>query len=360
MIKNNKININVNKDDGNINDFLYCWSEMGSRPSKNIIYKNFEASEFLEYFNDKIVETTVQKDIIPYDVNDMVNERKFCKIDEQIWISFTIFDSHSDDPFIGEVCFYYNHKYIDGVDLIIDDINKFELKDNLEESELQSNFYSLLIGQSGFELDPISIDPEKFDNIECFYNDGVMNKVNKLSKKLKKSQKGLSIIYGEKGTGKTSIINYLTTKVKNKSFIFIPTTLFDISINNPEFRNFIKKNKNSVLIFDDCEIYFSEIYSKSNIFSNNLLQLVDGVDSDDLNINLLLVLNCEKENDIDEHLLECNNLMDLINIDYLSKEKIKDFCKVFDKKIKIKTPLKLIHILKNKPNFGESPELGFN
>ena len=116
MKKTNMINLNVNKDDQNINDFLYSWSELGIRPSKSNIYKNYDTQSFLEYFSELIIETTIQRDIIPFEENDMVNEKNFCKIDDGIWISFTIFDSLNEESFIGEVSFYYNHKLIDAVE----------------------------------------------------------------------------------------------------------------------------------------------------------------------------------------------------------------------------------------------------
>lgn len=359
MIKQNKINININKDDQNINDFLYSWSELGSKPSKNIIYKNFIFEEFNSFIEGKIQIISIQKDIIPFDTIDMVNQRTFGKLEDGVWVSFTTFDAVSDEPFIGEVCFYYNHESINKVDELIDEINNFEVKDESEITKNESNLFSLYIGQSGFEIDSIIIDKEKFDNFDLYYNDEDFRLIDKLSKKIKKNNKGISIIYGERGTGKTSLINYFSKKVSDKNFIFIPTTLFDVTINNPEFRNFIKKNKNSVFILDDCELYFSDLYSKSNQFTNNLLQLTDGIDSDDLSINLLLILNCDKESEIDEHLIESNNILDIVNIGYLEKEKINELSKFLDKKIKSKNPKRLIDVLKNKPYLGTDEEIGF-
>lgn len=359
MNKLNKINININKDDQNINDFLYCWSEMGIKPSKNILYKNFIFDDFISFFDGQLQIISIQKDIIPFESTDMVNERNFGKIDDNVWVSFTTFDSISEDPFIGEVCFYYNHQSIESVDKLISTINQFEIRDESEDVHNKSNLFSLFIGQSGFEIDPINVDSDKLDNFDLYYNDVDLKQLDKLSKKIKKSNKGISIIYGERGTGKTTVVKYFSKKISDKNFIFIPTTLFDVTINNPEFRNFIKKNKNSVIVLDDCELYFSDLYSKSNQFTNNLLQLTDGIDSDDLSINLLLILNCEKESEIDGHLIDSNNILDLVKIDYLQKEKIVELLKFLDKKMKVRTPTKLIDVLKNKPHFGNGEEIGF-
>jgi hypothetical protein len=132
-----------------------------------------------------------------------------------------------------------------------------------------------------------------------------------------------------------------------------------VSINNPEFRIFIKKHPNSVVILDDCEIYFSDLYSKSNIFTNNLLQIIDGLDSDQLNINLLLVLNCDKEQDIDPHLLDSNNLLSILEVDYLEKNKVVELSKFLGKNKKVRESVKLVNVLKNKIRNISDSEIGF-
>jgi hypothetical protein len=359
MNKTNKFNININKDDQNINDFLYCWSEMGSKPSKNIIYKNFSHDEFFSIISKKLEILSIQKDIIPFDSTDMINVRTFGKLGDDIWISFTTFDAISDEPFIGEICFYYNYNQLDQVEKFIFNLDEIEVNDESQEVERENNLYSLFIGQSGFELDSIKIKDEILENFDFYYNDDTLKQIDKLSKKIKKTHKGISIIYGERGTGKTNVLNYLSKKVIDKNFIFIPTTLFDVTINNPEFRNFIKKNKNSVIVLDDCELYFSDLYSKSNLFTNNLIQLTDGIDSNDLSLNLLLILNCEKESEIDSHLFDSNHILDIINIGTLDKEKAIELSKHLGKKSKIKKSTKVIDIIKNKLSFGSDVELGF-
>ena len=87
---------------------------------------------------------------------------------------------------------------------------------------------------------------------------------------------------------------------------------------------------------------------------------MDGLDSDELGLNLLLILNCERECDIDPHLIESNNLHDVVCVDYLTKNKISDLVKLTDKKNKFKNPTKLSYVLRNKSNFGGNDDLGFN
>jgi Tfp pilus assembly pilus retraction ATPase PilT len=47
------------------------------------------------------------------------------------------------------------------------------------------------------------------DNVELYYNQKTLKNINKLVKSIKKSDKGLSILYGQRGTGKTNTISYM-------------------------------------------------------------------------------------------------------------------------------------------------------
>jgi len=357
----NKLNININKDDQNINDFLYCWSEMGVRPSKIQLFKNFIVEDFIEYFENKFTDKSSQKDIFDYEINDIINERFFSKISDKVWIGFTHFDILNDVSFIGEVVIYYDPQYKELVDEILEDILEFVIDEESNQTgSSESNLYSMTIGQNGFDSEKILINSESFENIEYFYNNHVLSNVNKLEKKIKKTTKGLTIIWGQRGCGKTTLLKYLSHKIPTKNFYFIPSTLFDLTINTPDFRNFIKKRKDSVFILDDCEVYFSDSYNKSNIFSTNLIQLVDGLDSDELAINIIVCLNCEKESDIDISLFETSSLIDSIEIDYLEKDKILELNKHLGKKTKIKQPSKLSDVLRNKIDKKTISEIGFD
>ena len=67
----------------------------------------------------------------------------------------------------------------------------------------------------------------------------------------KKNDKGLVLLHGKPGTGKTSYIRYLIASVKKK-VIFIPPNMA-ASITNPDFMGFILDNSNSILVIEDAE-----------------------------------------------------------------------------------------------------------
>ena len=164
---------------------------------------------------------------------------------------------------------------------------------------------------------------------------------------------------GTMSVGKTTLVNYIVSNI-DKIVIFIPCTMIESTINNPDFRNFIKRYKNSVIVLDDSELYFGELYSKSNIFTNNLLQLVDGFQSDDLDLNIITVLNVDDIDDVDHILFDSNNLIDIVEIGKLKKEKAQELNKFLGSKVKIKNDVKLVDVLKKRNFKVETGEIGFN
>ena len=64
MSKNPKINININKDDSELNDFLHCWGQFGTRPNKIIIYNSFSKDEFIEVLTNYTIEKNVFTEMV--------------------------------------------------------------------------------------------------------------------------------------------------------------------------------------------------------------------------------------------------------------------------------------------------------
>lgn len=360
MNSKNKVNININKDDNSINDYLYCWAEMETRPSKTIIYKNFEAQPFIEYFKiDKNI-LVIHEDIIPIEEETLVNKRCLFQIEKEMWISFMHYDYHTEESFIGEVIFYYNSNLNLKIQNHLDEIENYQLKDDFEKETNTNNLFTLNFGQAGLEYSPIFNSKKVDKNFQNYYNDSVLKKINKSIKKLKKSPKGITVIYGDRGSGKTSLINHYCNKVRTKRFYFLPLSLMETAVINLDLRNFLKTNKESVLIIDDADILLSDSnFTKLNLFTHNLLQLVDGLDSDDLGLNVILIFNVSKETEINSDILDCNNLTDVIKVNWLTKENSQELANILNKKMKIKKSTRLIDILRDKLSDEENQELGF-
>jgi hypothetical protein len=336
------MDININKEDSSLNDFLIIFDSMKSRPSRVLIHDRFLGKEFNsiveKYKEDKINEKNFLTEYIP-SLNDyIVNEKVLIKLNNQIWISFIEVDKHMDESIVNEVCFFYKKSEdLSLVNKIISEILECTI-DYEQDSISKSNTVS--INNNILELEPISIVDEY--DINNLYSDAVVKKIEKTMKKIKKKDKGLLIVHGERGIGKTNLSKYIANKTDRLS-IFIPNSMIEQTVNNFEFKSFLKKFEKSLIIVDDCEFLYPS-YSKINYFTNNVLQLIDGFDSDILKTQFLLIFNNEDEEEIDENLLNCNSLIDIIKIDTISPEKATELSKILGNNKVFKDETKLIDI----------------
>lgn len=350
------LNININKDDEQLNDFLYCWSVFGSRPNKIVIYNTYSTKDFNDIISEIVTDRNVFTEVIPGEKDFSINDKMFVKINDDLYISYVIIDRNNDNSVINEITFIYKD-YDAGfkkVQEIIDSLNDC-LFDFCEEPG--SNLNTISISPNGLEMEPIDGPKVDMDNIELFYASKTFKDIDKLIKNIKKSDKGLSILYGERGNGKTSIINYVASKL-DRIVIFIPNNMVENTINNPEFRRFLKKHYKPVIVIDDCEMLFNEVFTKSNMFVNNLLQMVDGFLSDSIEVNIISIFNVDNDDEIDHSLMECNSLIDIIEFNELSIDEANELSKHlgYDKNYKNKT--RLVDIIK-KRKIKETNDIGF-
>jgi len=328
MSKNidSSINLNINKDDNTINDFIYCWDQFKSRPNRLTLFNTYSTEKFKEFTDDIFSSKNFFSEVIPEEDGYSINDKILAKINNEIQELITKLD-----------------------DCIVDFSDEDEVVSNLNTLQISNN--STLEVES---LHNIKID---IDCVESYYNSQTFKELNKLTKKIKKSDKGLSVFYGERGTGKTSIIKYLSEKL-DRQIIFIPNNYLEHTINHPEFKRFLRKFHKPVLVIDDCEMVFNEVFNRSNITVNNLLQLVDGFLSDEINVNLVTIFNVDDWSEIDHSLIECNNLHGIVKFNYLSEKEAEDLSTHLENKTKYKDKCKLIDIIKNK-QIKETKKIGF-
>ena len=346
------LNLNITKDDYNLNDFIYCWDKFGSRPNRVIIHNTYSSKLFNKVMSGYILDKNVFTEIIPDSEEVIINDKMLAKLDERCYLSYVVADRNMDNSFIDSITFYYEGTY-SGIQEIVEELNDCIL-DYCEDDSNKLN--TIGISANGLEIEPINMKEDN-DNMDLFYSATTFKRVDKAIKGIKKADKGLTILHGERGTGKTSIINYIASKL-DRIVIFIPSNMIEHTINNPEFRKFIKKYEKPILVLDDCEIFFSDLYSRSTPFANNILQMVDGFLSDTMNVNIVAILNIDDEDEIDSSLLECNNLIEVVEFEPLLEEEANELAKHLGSSKKYKSGAKVIDIIKKRNNL-ESIDIGF-
>lgn len=148
-----------------------------------------------------------------------------------------------------------------------------------------------LIVRSGnyLELKSMEIKKTKLD-IDLFYEDELKEVDALIRKRLNnKKDKGIVLLHGLPGTGKTTYLRYLAGMIKKK-IMFLPPNIAG-SIVDPEFVELIIDNPDSVLVIEDAENIIMDRRTNSNSAVSNLLNISDGLLADFLNAQLICTFN---------------------------------------------------------------------
>ncbi len=343
-IQNPTINLNINEDDSELNDFLYCWQVFSTRPNKILIHNSYSSKLFDEVVSKYKTQSTNFIEVLNGEEELIVNMKSFISIEEsKIYCSYIVIDKNSENSVVNEVTlFYASEEEAEKVQDIIEELNSCLV--NFDDDDV-NNLNIISVTQNGLEIEPIESEFD-LDNFGLYYSKSTLKDINKLVKDMKNSNKGLSVLYGDRGYGKTSVINYIASKL-DRIVIFIPNNMIDHTINNPEFRKFLKRYDRPIIVIDDCEMLLGEVYTRSNIVSNNLLQMVDGFLSDNLQVSVVTIFNVEDEDEIDHSLLDCNNLLRVIEFDELSSNESTELSEHLGHNRKYKNKSRVLDIIKN-------------
>jgi tRNA uridine 5-carbamoylmethylation protein Kti12 len=184
------------------------------------------------------------------------------------------------------VRFLFRKTEISKVETVISEIKKFKKK-----RKHNSQFYLLISTIEGIGTKKMQFSKPKL-NIEDSYNDDFKEIHQTIFKRLsKKNDKGLILLHGKPGTGKTSYIRYLISTLK-KDIIFLPPNMAS-AITNPDLISVLIENPNSIFVIEDAENIVVDRERDGNSPVSALLNISDGLLSDCLNIQIICSFNTD-------------------------------------------------------------------
>jgi hypothetical protein len=199
-----------------------------------------------------------------------------------------------------------------------------------EHGHLDTEEYDLIIPPVDLELNY----GESFKII----HDTIIDRLNR------KGDKGIILLHGQHGTGKTSYIKYLTSLVADKDILFIPPSMAEM-LSDPSMIPFLMDHRDSILIIEDAERVIGDRES-GNVSSagvSNVLNLTDGILGDCLSIQIIATFNMRKEN-IDKALLRKGRLIAEHKFEKLSLEETNKLLKHLNKDVIVKEGMTLADI----------------
>lgn len=159
---------------------------------------------------------------------------------------------------------------------------------------------------SGLDLKSLDIKPTALD-IDLYYNDDFKPVDAIIKERLaKESDKGIILLHGLPGTGKTTYLRHLIGSI-NKRVLFVSPGVAG-NLMNPEFMDLLIDNPNAVLIIEDAENIIMDRKFSSYSSVSNLLNISDGLLSDCLNVQIICTFNNDLQM-VDDALLRKGRLI---------------------------------------------------
>lgn len=215
----------------------------------------------------------------------------FARIENNVSESYVLYDNHNEEElasFVEKLLEFY-----------------------VAPEEEKNNLYTIASANGMFSLIKQNISEKKLEgfDIEKQYNDDFIKEDVKIEKFINDDDRsGLVILHGEKGTGKTTYIRHLINAHPERKFVFVPSNLITM-LGEPSFGSFLLSLHNHIIILEDCENAIRDRKATgSSSAVSLLLNMTDGLLSDDLGIKFICTFNEDVKN-IDPALMRKGRLV---------------------------------------------------
>jgi energy-coupling factor transporter ATP-binding protein EcfA2 len=253
----------------------------------------------------------------------------------------------------------FNDDYIDVLhdgsgDAFLKEITAMALRFKERTGRRKPEVNLIVKGYEGLELKPMEIKRTKLD-LDLYYEDGFREVDEAICKRLNKKQdKGIVLLHGLPGTGKTTYLRYLIGRVKKRVLFLSPDVAG--SLMDPSFIQLLIDNPDSILIIEDAENIIMDRRSNQTSSVSNLLNISDGLLADFLNVQLVCTFN-NALTLIDSALMRKGRLIAKYEFGKLSPEKAQRLSDQLGLKQVISEPMTIAEIANPKERHEQPPQV---
>ena len=174
-------------------------------------------------------------------------------------------------------------------DVFIDEVVK-KVRHFKERNKRKPLEINLIASHNGkFSLKTTEVKRTRLD-LDLYYEDDFKETDAVIRKRLnKKNDKGIVLLHGIPGSGKTTYLRYLIGKIRKRVLFLSPSIAG--SLTSPDFIQLLMDNPNTVLVIEDAENVIMDRRQHSGSSVSNLLNVSDGLLADCLNIQLICTFN---------------------------------------------------------------------
>lgn len=163
------------------------------------------------------------------------------------------------------------------------------MKRFMERKKKEPLEINLIVKGNELELKSMEIKRTKLD-LSLFYEDDFREVDAIIQKRLnQKSDKGIVLLHGLPGTGKTTYLRYLVGRLKKRVLFLSPNVAGNLM--DPDFIDLLIDNPNTVVIMEDAENIIMDRRTSGGSSVSNLLNISDGLLADFLNVQLICTFN---------------------------------------------------------------------
>ncbi len=305
---NTNFSIFNDNHDGFVNEVKFYTSSFGYVP--NIINDHrISAKEGIKWFTEKYAEHIkehVFKKCYFEDSKQIEFEKAIFMLYEDLMVSF-------NRDYYNNVVFLFRKTPEDKINQLLED-----LQQNATNKVKENRINIVHSTYGGLELKALKINPPQLNIEDNYNNDFLPVHQHILSRLSKEDDKGILLLHGKPGAGKTSYIRYLIS-VLSKRVIFLPPNMA-AKITNPDLINVLLDTPNSVFVVEDAEniIVDRDVHGGSPVAA--ILNISDGLLSDCLNTQIICSFNTDISR-IDEALLRKGRLIARYEFKELDVEK---------------------------------------